>query len=579
MEPHSVLTPTPTDPGQATRPGTFATLADALDYAAAGRCGMNFHTPRGDLAEVLRYADLSQQARETGGRLLACGLKSGDRVGLIAETEADFVRAFMGCLFARLIPCPMPLPAAFGAKGAYGGQLQRIAAVADLSAVIAPEAYLDWVRPPLEEPGTAPALQFIGPLGSLAALAPEPLPHGAPDPDATAYLQFSSGTTQAPKGIAISHRAMMANITGMARDALKIGRSDRGVSWLPFYHDMGLVGCMLLPIGTQMSIDYLATRDFIRRPGLWPTMISRAGASMSYAPSFGYELAAKRGRTTAGLDLSRWRIAGIGGDMIKVANLNEFTDAYAPHGFDAGSFLPSYGMAEVSLGLTFSALGSGCRSQRLDLDCLDGGDAVKTSAGRARDFAICGTALPDHRVEIRDPAGMALPEGRVGKVFAQGPSLMQGYFNNPEATAEVLDDRGWLDTGDLGAFIDGELVLTGRAKDLIIVNGRNIWPQDIEWTLEHRVAGAREGGVVAFGGADDPGDGREEEVTIVIECRTSQPDGREALKTEADALVREIHGVSPRVALSKPGLLPRTSSGKLSRAKARDMFLAGSFDG
>lgn len=574
-----MLTTTPTDPGQASRPGTFATLTEALDYAAAGRSGMNFYGPRGDLAEVLSYADLAEQGRETGGRLLARGLEPGDRVGLIAETEADFVRAFMGCLFARLIPCPMPLPAAFGAKGAYGGQLQRIAAVADVSAVIAPEAYLDWVRPPLTEPGTASSLLFIGPLGSLADLTPQDIANEHPDPEATAYLQFSSGTTQAPKGIAISHRAMMANIIGMVRDALKIDGRDRGVSWLPFYHDMGLVGCMLLPIGAQMSIDYLATRDFIRRPGLWPTMISRAGATMSYAPSFGYELAAKRGRSVEGLDLSRWRIAGIGGDMIKVANLNEFTSTFAPHGFDASSFLPSYGMAEVSLGLTFSALGSGCRSHRLDLDQLDRGKAVKANTGRARDFAICGTALPGHEVEVRDPSGAALPEGKVGKVFARGPSIMQGYFNNPDSTAEVLDQAGWLDTGDLGSFVDGELVLTGRAKDLIIVNGRNIWPQDIEWTLEHRVAGAREGGVVAFGGAEDDGDGREEEVTIVIECRTSQPDGREALKTEADALVREIHGVSPRVALSKPGLLPRTSSGKLSRAKARDMFLAGSFDG
>src|SRR5699024_8013557 len=198
-----------------------------------------------------------------------------------------------------------------------------------------------------------------------------------PSPDDLAYLQLSSGTTRAPRGIGVTHRALMANLEGMATQAFALDPADRGMSWLPFYHDMGLVGCLLLPIATQMSIDYLATRDFIRRPGLWPAMISRARVTMSYAPSFGYQLAARRARLSEPLDLSCWRIAGIGGDMIKTGNLDEFARVYAEHGFEPESFLPSYGMAELALGFTFAPLGSGCRAEMLDTAELERGRAVR----------------------------------------------------------------------------------------------------------------------------------------------------------------------------------------------------------
>ncbi|MEM8787926.1 MAG: fatty acyl-AMP ligase [Pseudomonadota bacterium] len=574
-------TPTPTEPGIPNRAGTFATLTEALDYGATGVTGLNYHDGRGTLTEVLAYRDLADQARALGARMYALGLEPGDRVGLVAETEADFARAFMACLYAGLIPCPMPLPAAFGARDAYRDQIQRIALVADSAAVIVAEAYAARVEDALRDlPGLTKNL-FVGPLGALPPAGPVDLP--TPHPDGLAYLQFSSGTTSAPKGIAITHRALAANLRGMICDALMIGSHDRAVSWLPYYHDMGLVGCMLVPIGAQMSADYMATRDFVRRPGLWPVMISRAKATLAYSPSFGFELAARRNRLSETLDLSSWRIAGIGGDMVKAANLRVFCDAFEPHGFDPSAFTPSYGMAEVTLSMCFSPQGSGCRTERLDLDALARGDALKCGedAPRNREFALCGPALPGHAVEIRGGDGAALPTRRIGRVHAKGPSLMQGYYGNPAATAEVLSADGWLDTGDLGYLTeDGELVLTGRGKDLIIVNGRNIWPQDIEWTIEKQLDGIREGGVAAFGmlnGAGEGGDG-EEEVTVVIECRTSQPDGRDALRSGADALVREMHGVAPNIVLSKPGRLPRTTSGKLSRAQAREIYRAGGFD-
>lgn len=566
------LTATPDDPDRSLRVGTFATLPEALSSAAEALTGMNFHGPRGDLVEVVPYSLLVEEARVVGSRLLALGLVPGDRVCLLAETHGDFVRAFVGSLYAGLVPCSAPLPPAFGSREHYGAQIREIARVADCRAVIAPEDFVDWLVEPLQGVG----LSFVG---KLADLPPDgPAPSTDPKLDGIAYLQFSSGTTGSPKGIAVTHAGLMANLSAM-QAALDITGADRGMSWLPLYHDMGLVGCMLLPIAAQFSIDYIATRDFIRRPGLWPLMMSRAGATMSYAPSFGYELAARRGKTTDELDLSRWRIAGIGGDMIRPGNLADFVQFYEPHGFASKSFTPSYGMAELTLGLTFSAMGSGCRTHVLDPIGLEEGIARNAPDGkRARQVAICGKALAGHEVGVRKKDGMAAGVREIGRVFARGPSVMLGYFRNPEATKEVLDSDGWLDTGDLG-FLDenGELTLTGRAKDLIIVNGRNIWPQDVEWTIEHRIEGVRDGTVVAF--SNNVGhDSEQERLTVVIEHRKRNEASGEDLSKKAEALLRQVYQLSPVVALSRPGILPRTSSGKLNRSKAREMYLAGLMD-
>lgn len=563
------MTSTPTGRGIPLCPGRFGTLVEALDYAAGARTGMNFHDTRGGLSEVLPYAALTEQAREAAGRLLGLGLVPGDRVGLVAETDGDFVRAFMGSVLAGLVPCPMPLPTAFGARAEYAAQLRRIADVADVSAVVLAEPYRALVADALSDR----RFLHLGPLDQVEA-EPAPLP-GQPAADALAYLQFSSGTTRAPRGIAVTHRALMANIEGMAQ-ALALGEDDRGMSWLPFYHDMGLVGCLLLPVATQISIDYLATRDFIRRPGLWPAMISRSRATLSYAPSFGYQLAARRARLAEPVDLSCWRIAGIGGDMIKTGNLDEFARIYAPHGFRAESFLPSYGMAELALGFTFAPRNVGCRAETLDTAALERGEAVTAAAGAAgtRAFASCGRPLPGHEMQVRDDAGRVLGPRRVGRVFARGPSVMQGYFRDPAASAAVLSGDGWLETGDKGYATEaGELVITGRSKDLIIINGRNIWPQDIEWMLEHRLPGVREGSVAVFGVDSEA----EEGLAVVLEHRGTDPAERQRLRAEADGMVRTLFGLAPEIVFSQPGTLPRTSSGKLSRAQAREMHRAGRF--
>ncbi len=572
------LTPTPTDNAIEQRRGDFATLTDALDYAAAGVGGMNFYTAGGELADVITWAGMCEDARAVAGRLLARGLQPGDRVAIVAETDADFSRSLMGCLYARLIPCPVPLPSAFGSRVAYGGQLRRIADVAGISAAVAPRMFCEWIAESLADRGLA----FVGTLADLDNAADTLPSDGGPDGDDIAYLQFSSGTTSFPKGVAVTHGAMMANIRAMATHGLELREDDRGNSWLPYYHDMGLVGGVMVPIASQMSADYLTTRDFILRPGIWLELISRNRGTMSYAPSFGYDLATRRARPGATLDLSSWRIAGIGGDIIKIPNLKTFASTFAQYGFRSESFLPSYGMAEAALGLTFSSVGSGVRTEAVDIDCLrDQRIAVAPADGaQSREFAICGQPLPDHEIEIRDEAGAVLKDGRVGQIFTRGPSLMRGYFGDPEETARVLSPDGWLDTGDLGYMRNGEVVVTGRVKDLIIVNGRNIWPQDIEWSVEANVDGAKEGSVAAFQLADEGDDVAEEErIGLVVECRRRDPDERETLRKAVQSIVRKNCGIEAHVALCAPSALPRTSSGKLSRSKARDLYLAGTFDG
>jgi fatty-acyl-CoA synthase len=369
----------------------------------------------------------------------------------------------------------------------------------------------------------------------------------------------------------------MANARSVGRDGLNIVEGDRGTSWLPFYHDMGLVGFLLTPMACQMSIDVIPTRDFARRPLLWLDLISRNRATISYSPSFGYELCARRAATASreGLDLSSWRSAGIGGDMIRPNVLTRFAERFAPHGFEARAFVPSYGMAEATLALSFAPPGQGAIADIVDglvLENEQRATAPRSAEARTRSFVLCGPVLPGHHIEVRDKQGSALPDRKIGHIFVRGPSLMKAYFDAPEETARVLTN-GWLDTGDLGYLLDGQIVITGRAKDLIIVKGRNLWPQDLEWAAEAEVAALRSGDVAVFSVEGDA----DEEVVALIQCRTPDPAGRDALAGQIANIFRGRYGLESRIVLVPPHSLPQTSSGKLSRSRARAMYLADAF--
>jgi fatty-acyl-CoA synthase len=356
------------------------------------------------------------------------------------------------------------------------------------------------------------------------------------------------------------------------------------VSWLPLYHDMGLIGFVLTPMTAQCSVDFLATSDFVRRPLLWLRIMTDQKTTITYSPSFGYELAAKRSaRAEPGaIDLSRLRVAGIGGDMVRPEALNAFADAFGSVGFNRNAFTPSYGMAEATLAISFPELGAPVMVDDVDMRHYTRSGIAQpasalTSPEHKRGFVLCGRALPGHAIEVRAEDGETCGERAVGRIFIKGPSLTPGYFSDPEASSAMYDSE-WLDTGDMGYFLDGQIVITGRAKDLIIINGRNIWPQDIEWAVE-KVDGVRGGGVAAFS-VDDGPDGRYlgERIVVVAERRGMDADALTALKREISGVVQNAVGAPAEIVLARPHSMVMTSSGKLSRAKVKQKYLDGAFD-
>lgn len=563
------MTVTPTAPDRPFHRDGFATLTEALDFAAKGPTGINLYGLRGELVEAIPYGELRARARAMATRFLAAGLKPHDRVGLVAETDVDFVVAFFACQYARVTPAPLPLPAPLGGRDAYVEQIGRMLASASAAAVFGPESLLPWLQDAANTAGTKMAMRVADLPEAEAADLP------SPTPDDPCYVQFSSGSTRNPTGVLCTHRALMANALASTRGGLQVKADDRAISWLPLYHDMGLVGFLLMPLSAQMSIDLLPTGAFVRRPLLWLDLISKNGGTISYSPSFGYELCAKRGDgSREGLDLSRWRIAGCGGDMVRPGPLTSFGERYATAGFKATAFVASYGMAEATLGLSMSPLDQGLIFDVVDVDRMEKDGAVTPGSGaRARAFVRCGRIFEGHELEVRGENGEVLPERRVGRLFARGPSLMREYYGDPQATAAVLSADGWLDTGDLGYLAEGQIVPTGRAKDLILLNGRNVWPQDLEWTAESEVERLRSGDVAAFSIDEDAG----EQLVVLVQTRTSDPEARRVLVDDVAALLRARHGVEARVELVGHNTLPQTSSGKLSRSKARALFMAGAF--
>ena len=558
------------------RAGGFTTLVEALDYAARGECGLNFHSARGELVRALPYAELRERAVEAGRGLVNAGFPVGARVVLLADTDADFAILFFACQYAGLLPVPVALPTTLGGKEAYIGGLRRQLTGCEASAVMAPAELLSYAQ----EAGDGLGLALLGDPRAFYALPAgnaDPRPYGA---DGPCYLQYSSGSTRDPLGVDIPQRAITANCNAIINDGLEARPHDRCTSWLPLYHDMGLVGFLLTPMMCQISVDYMTTRDFARRPLTWLQLITRNRGTLSYSPSFGYDLCCRRAGSAADLaiDLSSWRAAGIGGDMVQPGVLTRFVDAFGPYGFRRTAFVPSYGMAETSLAVSFAPLDTGMQVDVIDRRSMaDEGVAVPAPAGdpaQGRAFVACGRPLIGHTAEIRDDDGKPLPERRIGRIFVKGPSVMAGYFRQPEATALVLDASGWLDTGDLGYRLGEQLVITGRAKDLIIINGRNIWPQDLEWAVEE-IPGLRRGDAAAFSidGAQD-----EERVVLLVQCRTTDPAAREALAREAKGVIQRTAAIDCTVCLVDPKGLPQTSSGKLSRARAKTNYLNGVYD-
>lgn len=563
------LTPTPTEHGLPYRSGDFATLCEALDYAAQSDSGFNYFSGKGELVTVLTYAELHARAVELAKRLVKYAPKNS-RIGIAAVSTPEFAVVFFACQYAGLVAAPVPLPVTLGGRGSYERQLERMADTGDFHALFCPESM---------EPIMSSALndQSI-PVVTFESLADLPAgdkirPFGADD---WCYIQYSSGSSSSPKGIIGTQSSVTANCEAIIKDGLKIHAMDRTTSWLPLYHDMGLIGFMITPVMAQMTCDYIDPQDFTRRPITWLQLISDHGGTLSFSPTFGYELCVRRWREDRTLDLSSWRAAGIGGDMVRPEPLTEFEDLFGPMGFTKGAFTPSYGLAETTLAATFTPSGQGLLKHTIDMERYERtSEAVEatdmTPVENRRTFVACGKKLDGHDVEIRDFDNVVLGEQKVGRVCVKGPSVSPGYFRNTQATEAAFSKDGWLDTGDLGYWLNDQLVVTGRFKDLILWHGRNIWPQDIEWAAQ-AAAPHRCGRACAFaiGGAGD-----EKDIMLLLECRTRDPKLLDEIYKAVTAAIRLEVGVPVMLKLVPRNTMIVTSSGKLSRARVKQKFLSG----
>ena len=573
----SALSPTPNDCALPRIRADFATFADAIDYAARSEKGLNFHDMRGEIEFVYPYRALRDNALTMARRLVAAGIGKDDRVALIAETGPDFAALFCACVYTGAWPVPLPLPTSFGGKESYIDQLAVQLESSDPKMLIYPPEIAEMAQAAADRHGCEGI--------DWASFAERDAPHcdlPTAQPDDICYLQYSSGSTRFPTGVAVTHEALLHNLYGHAT-GVDLGVNDRVVSWLPWYHDMGLVGCFLSPIANQASVDYLKTEHFARRPLAWLDLISRnQGNTLSYSPTFGYDICARRissqSHVADRFDLSRWRTAGNGADMIRPDVMQNFVNAFADAGFRASAFTPSYGLAEATLAVTVMPPGEGIRVELVEEERLSGRPRDLTRPARYRAIVNCGKPLPGMEVEIRDERDQVRGDRQIGKVWCRGKSVMHSYFRNEEATSDCLvaKDNGeiWLDTGDMGYTANGYLFIVGRAKDMIIINGKNHWPQDIEWAVE-QLPGFNHGDVAAFSYEMENG---EEAPAVLVHCRVSDPEERLKLHEAIRDKVRSVTGMNCVVELVPPRTLPRTSSGKLSRAKAKRLYLAGEIE-
>jgi len=566
------LVPTPNEDDLPRRLADFSTFGEAIDYAARGTRGFNFHDPRGKLIRPYPFSELRGDALAMAWRLVASGIEPGDRIAIVAETGPEFAALFCGAIYAGAWPVPLPLPTSFGGKDNYIDQIAVQMKSAEPKILFYPEELEAMASASAKRQGCIGlAWETFAKQAAIETALPQT------DPDDICFLQYSSGSTRFPHGVAITHRALLANLAGHSH-GMQIAPKDRCISWLPLYHDMGLVGCFLSAIGNQFSVDFLKTEDFARRPLAWLDLISRnLGDSVSFSPTFGYDICARRVSSQTNVaerfDLTRWRIAGNGADMIRPDVMQNFVNCFADAGFKASAFLPSYGLAESTLAVTLMPPGDGIRVELVEEERLSGSPRDLSRPARYRAIVNCGAVVRGMELEIRGEHGDALADHRIGKVWCRGTSLMHSYYRDPEATRECMLD-GWLDTGDMGYLVDGHLFIVGRAKDMIIINGKNHWPQDIEWAVE-QLPGFHQGDIAAF--ALETGDG-EEVPAVLVHCRISDHDERKKLHGEIREKVRSITGMNCVVELVPPRTLPRTSSGKLSRAKAKKLYLEGEIE-
>ena len=541
---------------------TSNTLVDALARAARSSEGVTL-VDASEHEQFYAWKELAARAAGVAGALARQGIREGDRVALVLATGIDFLDAFFGAVIAGAVPVPLYPPMRLGRLEEYHASTARMLRASGARIVLTDAKIRLLLGRAIAEARPDRGLVTVEALRSSGA---EPLAPVQVRPEALALIQFSSGSTVDPKPVGLTHANLVTQLAALAAlMPAEPGDVQRGVSWLPLYHDMGLIGCLLSGVYMPGALTLIPPEVFLARPALWLRAISRHRATISPAPNFAYALCLRRvaERDLEGVDLSSWRFALNGAEPVSAAVMHRFTERFSPQGFSSRAFLPVYGLSEASLAVTFSPSGRTPRTLEVDANTL-------ALEGRAvpgtRPLVSVGVPVPGAEVEIRSEEGARLGPHALGRIFVRGPFVMRAYFG---AAGPSAAEDGWLDTGDLGFISDGELYIAGRVKDLVIIRGANHVPQEFEECFE-LLEGVRPGTAMALGFVPD---GAESEELLLLAEHVGALEA--SLESRIRTAVLERTGIRAHtVRLVAPGTLPRTSSGKLRRAEALRRFLA-----
>lgn len=553
--------------------------ASRLERAADAGTGVRFvgtSMTGDDGPHWVSWREIHDDARAVGAALQARGLVPGDHVAILGPTSREVMTIIRGCWLAGLASMVLPLPMRMGSLDVFiEGTRSRIRH-GDAKVVLIDDALAGLYVAADGDPPILPMRSVMpGAPGVPCSDALEMPEH---DPERLVILQYTSGSTSEPKGVMIPDRVLSANIDACA-EAAELTVGDVMVSWLPLYHDMGLVGFLALPMTKGVELVQAAPQDFLAHPGNWMQWLSDYGATATAGPNFSWVLATRALKRMRDLDLSSLTVALSGAEPVDPKAVDAFVAEAVRFGFTPGGVFPAFGMAEVAIGGSFPPRGRGLRTDTVDRAVLETQRVAKPVEVAdpdeigltARRLPLLGKAVPGLEMKVVDPDTYEeLPERHVGELLLRGSSVTPGYYKRPEATAALFHD-GWLCTGDLAYLLDGELVLCGRIKDVIIVGGRNVFPEDIERAVG-LLDGVRAGNVIAFGMEGYKG---KESVVVVAEVRVSDASGGlDEIREHIHHRTLEVCGLPPRdVMLVAPGTLPKTSSGKLQRAKCRDEYL------
>jgi fatty-acyl-CoA synthase len=559
---------------------TTTSTIERLERAADSPNGVRFvgHSVAPDGPLFVPWRQVHDEARAVGAALQAKGLLPGDHVAVLGPTSRELITIVRGCWLAGVASMVLPLPMRMGSLEEFVNATRARIRHGDAKLVLIDEQLAAFYAPAPGDPPIEPMRRVLP--GSPAVPSGDRLQAPPPDPERLVILQYTSGSTSEPKGVMIPDRVLTANIDACC-EAAQLSEREVMVSWLPLYHDMGLVGFLAIPMTTGVQLVQAAPQDFMAKPGNWMQWISDWRGTATAGPNFAWVLATRALARHADsgaprLDLSTLTLALSGAEPVDPNAVEAFVSAAAPFGFTPGGVFPAFGMAETAIGAAFPVRGTGMVCDTVDRELLERiGVAKPVDVSdpdeldiSARRLPLLGTAVPGMEMRVVDRFSREdLPERHVGELLLRGTSVTPGYYKREEATAALFHD-GWLCTGDLAYLLDGQLVLCGRIKDVIIVGGRNVFPEDIERAVGG-LHGVRAGNVIAFGMDGYKG---KESVVVVAEVRADD------LVTVRDAIhhrTLEVCGLPPRdVMLVQPGTLPKTSSGKLQRAKCREQYLA-----